>query len=86
MDAQNSFFQFEIKMNEKEFINLTDSEGPKGIDNKGKVLLTCLDRSGSMSGAPLECVKLGALKLGETLLNGGIERPFERFITMLYDT
>ena len=33
----------------------------------------------------MECVKLGALKLGETLLSGG-DRPFERFITMLYDT
>lgn len=39
-----------------------------------------------MSGSPLECVKLGAIKLGETLLSGGGERPFERFITMLYDT
>ena len=38
-----------------------------------------------MSGRPMEAVKMGALKIGQQLL-GGSDKPFEKFITMTYDT
>jgi len=38
-----------------------------------------------MSGRPMEAVKMGALKIGEQLLEG-INRPFEKFITLTYDS
>jgi len=56
-------------------------------DNKGKVLVTCLDNSGSMNGRPMESVKIGCSTLGESLLGDDeSERPFEHFITMVYNT
>lgn len=71
-------------MKEAEFLDFTEAKNGKVVDNKGKVLITCLDRSGSMSGRPFEAVKIGALKIGEALW-AGAEKPFERVITLLYD-
>jgi uncharacterized protein YegL len=39
-----------------------------------------------MSGRPMEAVKMGAKKIGETLLENAGASPFERFITLTYDT
>jgi uncharacterized protein with von Willebrand factor type A (vWA) domain len=73
-------------MSEGEYRRLTEAEEGKPVtNNKGKTLVVCLDRSGSMSGRPMEAVKIGALKIGEQLL-GGSDKPFEKFITMTYDT
>lgn len=57
----------------------------KAVDNKGKYLVLCLDKSGSMSGRPMESLKVGAELIAENLFSQP-EMPFERFITMLYDT
>jgi hypothetical protein len=37
-----------------------------------------------MSGSPMEALKVGALKIGESVL--GAEKPFQRFIPMTYDS
>lgn len=83
VDAERSFVQFEISMSETEY-NQNKVEETKQ-DNKGKVLIQCLDRSGSMSGTPYDAVKVGATKLCDTLL-GQQEQPFERFITIFYES
>lgn len=73
-------------MSEGEYRRLTEAEEGKPVtSNKGKTLVVCLDRSGSMRGRPMEAVKMGALKIGEQLL-GVSDKPFEKFITMTYDT
>ena len=73
-------------MSEEQYRTLTEAQEGKIVsNNKGKTLVVCLDRSGSMSGRPMKAVKMGALKIGEQLL-GGTEKPFENFITMTYDT
>lgn len=38
-----------------------------------------------MSGRPIEAVKLGALKIAEQLY-GNVQNPFEKFITLTYDS
>jgi hypothetical protein len=38
-----------------------------------------------MSGRPIEAVKMGALKIAEQLC-GGVQDPFEKFITLTYDS
>ena len=73
-------------MTEQEYNSITDQQGAQVVDNKGKILVACLDRSGSMGGRPMEAVKLGAKKIGETLLSNTVNCPFERFITLTYDT
>jgi uncharacterized protein with von Willebrand factor type A (vWA) domain len=74
-------------MKESDFISFTGANDTTKVDNKGKVLITCLDRSGSMSGRPFEAVKVGALKIGESLWGNETTdvNPFERVITLLYD-
>ena len=72
-------------MSEKEYLELSGAKDGKVVDNKGKVLMMCLDRSGSMAGRPFEAVKLGATKIGEAIWDTDAN-PFERVITLLYDT
>lgn len=72
-------------MTEHEYLQFTEAKDGKVVDSKGKVLIMCLDRSGSMSGRPFEAVKVGALKIGEALWSSDV-KPFERVITLLYDT
>lgn len=56
------------------------------VTNKGKVMIQCLDRSGSMSGAPFNALKTAVLEMGKTILSKDKnERPFEDYITLLYD-
>lgn len=73
-------------MTETKYKDFTGAEQKTANDNKGKVLLGCFDRSGSMSGRPFEALKLGALKLAEPLLGPErADRPFDDFITLVYD-
>jgi uncharacterized protein YegL len=72
-------------MGEPEFVDFTGAKDGKVNDNTGKILISCLDRSSSMSGRPFEAVKIGALKIGDSLL-GNTVNPFERVISLLYDS
>lgn len=69
-------------MSEASFKELSGGQN-KVVSNKGKVLILCLDRSGSMNGRPFESLKVGVLQIAEAVL--GQNRPFERFISILYD-
>ena len=64
-------------MNEAEFNNLTGKveDADRNI-GKNKILIQALDNSGSMSGAPIEALKIGANLIGEKYYNAE-ERPFE---------
>jgi hypothetical protein len=74
-------------MTEKALAEMQGKDVSKQADFKGKTLVTCLDNSGSMSGRPMESVKIGSLQLGDSLLGGERdERPFENFITLVYNT
>lgn len=70
IDDVNAFVQYEITMSEKAYAEMmgTDGEEQKKNDNKGKVLIACLDKSGSMSGRPMESVKVGAELIAESIL------------------
>ena len=55
-------------MSEGEYRRLTEAEEGKPVtNNKGKTLVVCLDRSGSMEGHPLEAAKGSLLKLIDRL-------------------
>lgn len=48
-------------------------------------MVQALDTSGSMSGSPIEALKLGALAIGKEYYEAE-SRPFEKFITMDYNS
>ena len=77
IDEENSFVQFTVEVNEAEFNNLTGKveDADRNI-GKNKILIQALDNSGSMSGAPIEALKIGANLIGEKYYNAE-ERPFE---------
>jgi uncharacterized protein with von Willebrand factor type A (vWA) domain len=50
---------------------------------KGRAMILCLDKSGSMSGRPYDALKEGALQVGKSIFES---REFERFITVFYDS
>ena len=52
---------------------------------KNKILIQCLDTSGSMSGSPIEALKEGAILIGRRYYEAE-QRPFEEFITMEYNS
>ena len=66
---------------------LTGAGQEKVVENvgKNKILVQCLDISGSMSGAPINALKLGAEIIGETYYKAE-QRPFEQFHTMTYNS
>ena len=73
-------------MNEAMFNNLSGLEDGAAADpGKNKILIQCLDNSGSMSGSPLEALKVGAQLIGEKYY-GGDHRPFEQFHTIIYNS
>jgi uncharacterized protein YegL len=48
------------------------------------MLITALDRSGSMRGEPIEALKRAALLIGKKIANAKT-KPFEHFISLSYD-
>ena len=52
---------------------------------KNKMLIQALDTSGSMSGAPIEALRIGATLIGQRFFEAD-QRPFEQFITMEYNS
>ena len=83
-DDAHAVAWYELGLSETDFNKLTGWNGKQKLGNQGKVLLACLDKSGSMDGRPMDSVKIGAKMIAEKLLASD-DRPFERFITMLYD-
>ena len=85
IDQSNSFVQYTIEVDEADFNNLTgNAEGVNENVGKNKILIQALDNSGSMSGAPIEALKVGAALIGEKYYNAE-ERPFDQFHTMIYN-
>ena len=75
-------------MTEEEHKRATNAEGDERLvrePGKDKILIQCLDTSGSMAGAPLRNLQAGALQIGERFFKGE-KRPFERFYTLDYDS
>lgn len=66
---------------------IDDNFDPTVHVGKNKIMIQALDTSGSMSGAPIEALKLGAKFIGEKYYeNEPNQRPFEEFITMDYNS
>ena len=51
-------------MTENDYANLLGKDKSKVVSNEGKMLIICLDRSGSMHGSPMTGIKQGAKELG----------------------
>lgn len=60
VDAENSFAQIQATMAETDYHKILQGAGQNVIDpmnpGKGKMLITCLDRSGSMYGQPWDAL------------------------------
>ena len=65
-------------MSEKDYNELNGNvDGKSKTLNQGKVLIQCLDRSGSMYGAPMNALKEGAIMVGDSVFGDGSgDRPF----------
>ena len=86
IDPNNSFVQYTIQVDEADYNNLT-GQADAAVDQnigKNKILIQALDNSGSMSGAPIDALKVGALLIGEKYYNAE-QRPFDQFHTMIYN-
>lgn len=51
---------------------------------KDKILIQCLDTSGSMAGAPMRALQQGAVQIGERFFQNK-KRPYEHFYTIEYN-
>ena len=59
--ANEAHVNFNLSLDANQFKDLIGAGGIESLrENKGKVLLLALDRSGSMSGAPFNALKQGA--------------------------
>ena len=52
------------------------------VKKKGRAMILCLDKSGSMAGRPFDALKQGAAMVGKTVFEGG---DFQHFVTLFYD-
>ena len=82
IDEEHSYAQFSLTVDEQEYNRLIDANSTQAVPNPGKnkVFIQCLDTSGSMSGAPMTALKIGAQLIGEKYYDAE-ERPFEQFHT-----
>ena len=74
-------------MTEQEYERLTTERGDDVAQRnigKNKILVQALDNSGSMAGAPIEALRIGAQLIGERYY-GAEPRPFEQFHTFTYN-
>ena len=86
LDTENSFVQYTIDMPEADYLRLTGQDEIQQAESigKNKMLVMALDNSGSMRGAPIEALKVGAQLIGEKYYNSE-QRPFDHFYTMVYN-
>ena len=90
ISENESFAQFSWIGNEDQYseiltgeagkVNLTDVHEP----GKNKLLILALDVSGSMAGAPINALKLGAKEIGERYF-AEEKPPYERMTVLLYN-
>ena len=76
------YVNYQMEMTHAKFDEVTGAGQANQRSSKGKFLICCFDKSGSMSGAPFRALKEGALMLGETVFDGD---NFEGVITMFFD-
>lgn len=82
--ADNSavYVDYEMQMPQTEYAQVMENEGVQVSDSKGKFIICCFDKSGSMSGAPFKALKEGANMLAEKIYSGD---NFEGVITLFFD-
>lgn len=85
IDEDHSFVQYSVQMPEPELDQLVTGGNAPAPSGKNKILVQALDVSGSMSGSPINALKIGAELIGERYY-AAEEKPFERFITYLYES
>lgn len=76
------FVNYQMEMTHDKFNDVTGAGQAAQASSKGKFLICCFDKSGSMSGAPFRALKEGALMLAESVFDGD---NFEGVITMFFD-
>ena len=59
------------------------SEEEKQQRRRGRAIVLCLDKSGSMSGSAYDALKEGALLVAQSIFDN---QEFEYFITIFYDS
>ena len=85
IDTEYSFVQYTMDIPEADYKNLTGEDEAEVNIGKNKILIQALDNSGSMSGAPIQALKVGAQLIGEKYYNAE-QRPFDQFHTMIYNS
>ena len=84
VSEEDSYVQYSIKMTEAEYQQLILGDGEANLNpGKNKMLLQCLDVSGSMYGRAMESLKEGCMQLGKRFFGGDV-RAFEKFVTMTH--
>ena len=85
IDTEYSFVQYTMDIPEADYKTLSgDEEAANASIGKNKILIQALDNSGSMSGSPIQALKVGAQLIGEKYYNAE-QRPFDQFHTMIYN-
>ena len=83
---KESFVQYSLQVSEPEYTKLINGDGDIEVNHspgKNKMLLQCLDVSGSMYGRTMESLIEGCLQLGNRYFSG--DKPaFEKFVTMTH--
>ncbi len=78
------YAQLSSQLTEKDYQSLTGIT--PGADDfkssKGRAIILCLDKSGSMSGRPFEALQKGALMIGESLYSSN---DYEKCAVVYYD-
>ncbi len=81
-----AYAQLTTQMTEKAYNTLTGTTPQERETKKsstGRAMILCLDKSGSMSGAPFSALRQGASLVGKNIFES---RGFEEFVTLFYDT
>ena len=77
--------QYSVTVPEEEYNEMVGKDVHVINPGKNKILIQALDVSGSMSGAPIDALKIGAQLIGDKYY-GSEEKPFEQFHTFLYNS
>jgi uncharacterized protein with von Willebrand factor type A (vWA) domain len=76
------YVDYNMEMNHPELTQLMAASGEEVASSKGKFIICCFDKSGSMSGAPFKALKEGANMLADNIFSGDY---FESVITLFFD-
>ena len=72
INETHSFVQYEINLSQEEYETYLGKKADQS-GNKGKVLIQCLDKSGSMAGRPMHSVGYGAQAIGDRILDDELD-------------